>query len=80
MHLAYISQALYLLRAATLCQSSKRILDKRPPLGPANLPLPAVRPAPRPRVSVFFGLFGFQRGRAHRTTIEPSTRQFGLPA
>ena len=28
-----------------------------------------------------FWIFGFWRGRAsHRTTIEPSTRQFGLPA
>jgi hypothetical protein len=27
------------------------------------------------------GLFGIWRGlRPHRTTIEPSTRQFGLPA
>jgi hypothetical protein len=29
----------------------------------------------------YMGLFGFWRGLApHRTTIEPSTRQFGLPA
>jgi hypothetical protein len=31
--------------------------------------------------SEFFRFFGIWRGlRPHRTTIEPSTRQFGLPA
>ena len=36
---------------------------------------------PDSRESLFWRFFGIWRGRARqRTTIEPSTRQFGLPA